>query len=152
MIKPKKEPKPQQQPSKLRKEQSSWNKIVDTLPNNLPHPKTILLTPSSSVSSITIDPYPTKKTNQNKVDNFLQQIKTRTTPNITSTAQFPPLNQNIKNNLSNEMSEESSSDDDSLPELFNRGNTSDSESEDENTLDDIETIIRSHKEYKNYSQ
>ena len=76
-------------------------------------------------------------------------MKTRTTPNITSTAQFPPLNQHIKNDLSNDMSDESSSDDDSLPELFNRGNTSDSESEDENTLDDTETIIKSHKEYKN---
>ena len=109
MIKSNKEPKAQQQPSKLRKEKSSWNTIVYTLPNNIPHPKTILLIPSSFVSSITIDPYPTKKTNKNKVDNFLQQIKTRTTPNITSTAQSPPLNRNIKNNLSNGMLDGSSS-------------------------------------------
>ena len=61
MTKSKNEPKAQQQPSKLRKEQSSWNIIVDTLPNNIPHPKTILLIPSSSVSSITIDPHPNKK-------------------------------------------------------------------------------------------
>ena len=61
MIKSNKEPKAQQQPSKLRKEKSSWNTIVYTLPNNIPHPKTILLIPSSSVSSITIDPHPTKK-------------------------------------------------------------------------------------------
>ena len=32
-------------------------------------------------------------------------MKTRITPNITSTAQFPPLNQNIKNYLSNDMSD-----------------------------------------------
>ena len=37
-------------------------------------------------------------------------MKTRITPNITSTAQFPPLNQNIKNDLSNDMSDGSSSD------------------------------------------
>ena len=30
-------------------------------------------------------------------------MKTRTTPNITSTAKFPPLNKTIKNNLSNDM-------------------------------------------------
>ena len=75
-------------------------------------------------------------------------MKTRTTPNITAIAQFSPLNQNIKHYLSNNVSDELSSDDDSLPDLFNRGNTSDSESKDEKTLDGIETSIRSHKEYK----
>ena len=35
------------------------------------------------------------------------------------------------------MTDESSSDDDSLSELFNRGNVSNSESEDDNTLEDI---------------
>ena len=109
MTKSKKEPKAQQQPSKLRKEKSSWNTIVYTLPNNIPHPKIILLTPSSSVSSIAIEPYPTKKTHKNKVDNFLQQMKTRITLNIKSTAQFPPLNLTIKNNLSNDISDGSNS-------------------------------------------
>ena len=109
MIKSNKETKARQQPSNLRKEQSSCNTIVNTLPNNIPHPKIILLTPSSSVSSIAIEPYPTKKTHKNKVDNFLQQMKTRITLNIKSTAQFPPLNLTIKNNLSNDMSDGSSS-------------------------------------------
>ena len=105
MIKFNKETKAQQQPINIRKKQSSWNTIVDTLPNNIPHPKTILLTPSLSVSSMTIEPYPTKKKYKNKVDNFLQQMKTRITLNIQSTAHFPPLNQIFKNNLSNDMSD-----------------------------------------------
>ena len=105
MIESNKGTKAQQQPSNIRTEQSSWNTIVDTLPDNIPHPKTILLTPSFSVSSMTIEPYPTNKKYKNKVDNFLQQMKTRTTLNIKSTAQFPPLNQAIKNNLSNDMSD-----------------------------------------------
>ena len=45
MTKSKKEPKAQQQPSKLRKEKSSWNTIVYTLPNNIPHPKNNITNP-----------------------------------------------------------------------------------------------------------
>ena len=82
MIKSKKEPKTQQYHRNLGKEHSSWNKIVDAIPNNTQHPKNIILTPSSLVSSITINsPYLTKHKNQNKVDTFLQTMKTRTIPN-----------------------------------------------------------------------
>ena len=76
---------------KSRKKQSSWTTIIDHIPNNIPPPTTIELTPLSSVSSITIDTYSQKKKNQNKVDNFLKQMETRENLNITSTKQFPPF-------------------------------------------------------------
>ena len=91
MIKSKEEQNTQHQSYKLNKEQSSWNTIIDHVPNNIPHPKTITLTPSSSVSSITTDTYPIQKKNQNEVDKFLKQMETRNKLNITSNKQFHPL-------------------------------------------------------------
>ena len=91
MIKPKEEQNTQHQSYKLNKEHSSWNTNIDHVPNNIPHPKTITLTPSSSVSSITTDKYHIQKKTQNKVDKFLKQMETRNKINITPNKQFPPL-------------------------------------------------------------
>ena len=99
MIKSKEEQNTLHQSYKLNKEQSSWNTIIDHVPNNIPHPKTITLTPSSSVSSITTDTYPIQKKNQNKVDKFLKKMETRTRLNITSNEQFTPLKQTITKDL-----------------------------------------------------
>ena len=79
-------------------------------------------------------------------------METRTKLNIRSTEQFPPLKQTVTKVLYNNMSDESSSDDESLPDLYNKGNTSDYESEEENKSEDIKTILRSHKNYKNITQ
>ena len=79
MIKSKEEVNTQRQSYKLKKEQSSWNTNIDHEPNNIPHPKTITLTPSSSVSSITTETYSTQKKTQNKVEKFLKQMETRNT-------------------------------------------------------------------------
>ena len=54
-MKSKEEQKTQHQSCKLRKKQSPWDTIIDNVPNNIPQPKTIASTPSSPVSSITID-------------------------------------------------------------------------------------------------
>ena len=79
MIKSKEELNTQRQSYKLKKEQSSWNENIDHEPNNIPYPKTITLTPSSSVSSITTETYPTQKKTQNKVEKFLKHMETRNT-------------------------------------------------------------------------
>ena len=84
MMKSKEEQNTQHQSYKLNKEQSSCNTIIDHVPNNIPHPKTIISTSSSSVSLITTDTYPIQKKNQNKVDKFLEQMETRNKLNITS--------------------------------------------------------------------
>ena len=46
IVKSKEEQKTQHQSHKLNKEQSSWNTIIDHVPNNIPHPKTTALNPS----------------------------------------------------------------------------------------------------------
>ena len=52
-------------------------------------------------------------------------METRTKLNIKSTEQFPPLKQTVTKKLYNNMSDESSSDDESLSDLYNKGNTLD---------------------------
>ena len=124
MIKSKEEQNTQHQSYKLNKEQSSWNTIIDNVPNNIPHPKTIALTPSSSASSITNDIYSTKKKNQNKVDNLLKQMETRTKLNITSNEQFPPSKQTLTKELNrkgrNNTSDNSNSIQNFGPQLNNK--------------------------------
>ena len=72
-------------------------------------------------------------------------------PNINSNEQFPPLNK-INKNVSDNMSEESNSDDDSLPELSKRRNELDQDSEDEDSCEEIDMIIRSRKDNIIYSK
>ena len=73
-------------------------------------------------------------------------------PCINSNEKFPPLNKTINNNFSDNISDESNSDGDSLPELSKRKQELDQESEDEDSYEEIETIIRSRKGSKTYSQ
>ena len=122
MIKSKEERNNQQHSCDSRKKQSSWTTIIDHIPNNISPPTTIELTPSSSVSSLTINTYSKKKQNNNKVDNFLKQMKTRTKLNITSNKQFPPLQQQVTKDIHNNSQDEASGDDESLPDLAHKKN------------------------------
>ena len=73
-------------------------------------------------------------------------------PDINSHKQFPPLNKTINNDFSDNISDESNSDDNSLPKLSKRKQELDQESEDGDSYEEIETIIRSRKANKTYFQ
>ena len=73
-------------------------------------------------------------------------------PDINSHEQFLPLNKTINNNFSDNISDESNSDDDSLPELSKRKQELNKDSEDEDSYEEIKTIIKSRKANKTYSQ
>ena len=69
-------------------------------------------------------------------------METRTNLNITSNKQFPPLQQPVTNDIYNNMLDDESGDDESLLDLAHK-NRLDYDSEDEDTLEDITTILRS---------
>ena len=110
-----------------RKENSSWNTIVDKVPTNNPTTKNILFTSPSSISSLTIDcPCIRKHKKTNKVDNFLNNMKTRT-----------PFNQDTNT----ESESESVGDEDVIP--LHENNVKDSSGVD-SSLPDQETKSRSN--------
>ena len=62
------------------------------------------------------------------------------------------MNKTINNTFSDNISDESNSDDNSLPKLSKRKQELDQESEDGDSYEEIETIIRSRKANKTYFQ
>ena len=103
----------------------------------------------STTSSITLPSFQKRKVKKYKIEEFINKILSR---DINSNEQFPLLNKTINNNFSDNISDESNSDDDSLPELSKRKQELNKDSEDEDSYEEIKTIIKSRKANKTYSQ